>query len=121
MEKSFGSGGTGGTGSSSRASPESASDATRSLRYVASLEWILEISLPALFLFALPIECRPEVDTDVMLVVVESEVESRELVVVVGVPVYVVDDADPRLGVKLERALILLDFLGVFSTIEGAS
>lgn len=50
-------------------------------------------------------DCRPEAaETDVLLVAVDSVAESRELVV--GVLVYVVDDADPRFGVKLARWLI---------------
>jgi hypothetical protein len=88
-----------------------ASDAARSLNDSASLEWMLQLSLLALFRFSLPVDCRP--DTDVAFVVVDSAPESRELDVVVGVPVYVVDDAEVRFGVKLERALP--DFLGGFS------
>lgn len=74
---------------------------------------MLEISLPALFRRPLPalVECLPEgAEMDVVLVAVDKDAESRELV---GVLVYVVEDADPRFGVKLRRALI--DFLGVLS------
>ena len=48
-ERSFGKGGTGGTSTSSVASPFAARCATRSFNKVASVEWMLEISLLALF------------------------------------------------------------------------
>ena len=64
----------------------------------------MEISLLVLFLFALPEDCRPETaETDVLLVPTDNEAESRELVV--GVLAYVPDEAEPLLGVKLDRAL----------------
>jgi hypothetical protein len=50
-----------------------------------------------------------------MLVAADKDAESRELV---GVPVYVVDDADPRFGVKLRRVVIEPGFFGVFSAPE---
>jgi len=50
-----------------------------------------------------------------MLVAADKDAESRELV---GVPVYVVDDAEPRFGVKLKRVVIEPGFFGVFSTPE---
>jgi hypothetical protein len=53
---------------------------------------------------------RPDaVDIDVTLVVADIEAESREL----GVLVYVVEEVEPRFGVKL--SLTPVDFLGVFS------
>lgn len=59
-----------------------------------------------LFLFALTEDCRPETaETDVALVPTDNEAESRELVV--GVLPYVPDEAEPLLGVKLERALVV--------------
>lgn len=98
----FGRGGTGGTWSPSGWSLFDASAATRSLSDATSLE-CADISLPALFLRALVVECLPEVaDTDVRLVAADMLPESRELVV--GVPVYVVDPDEPRFGAtKLER------------------
>lgn len=88
---------------SSTTSTGAASEAARSFWVAASTEW-LEVSLPALFLPGLPLDCRPpeDAETDVAFVAADNEAESRELVVV-GVLVYVVDDADPRLGVKLAR------------------
>lgn len=73
------------------------------------------MSLPALFRRPLPtpVECLPEpegAEIEVALVAIDNDAESRELV---GVVVYVVEDAEPRLGVKLRRALI--DFFGVLS------
>jgi hypothetical protein len=68
------------------------------------------MSLPALFLLTLPEEWRPDVpETEVRLVPVDTEAESRELVV--GVLAYV-EEVEPRFGVKLIRALT---FFGVFS------
>lgn len=60
-------------------------------------ELTLDTSLPPLLLRSLPPECRCErADVDVALVVVESVIESRELVV--GVPVVALaEDAEPRL------------------------
>lgn len=84
VEKSLGSGGTGGTKPSSWVSPFTANEATRSFKEVASPEWMLDTSLPALFRLAFPVECLPEVaDTDVALVVTDMVAESLEL----GVPV----------------------------------
>ena len=93
---------------SSTISAGAANAAVRSRSEVAS-ERSLEISLPALFLrVSLLFDCRPEpADIEVALVPIESEVESRELAVVVGVLVYVVDDAEPRFGVELMRLLFL--------------
>lgn len=54
------------------------------------------MSLPALFLLILPYECRWERETDVLLVVLDRVVESLEPLV--GVPVKLADDADPRFG-----------------------
>jgi hypothetical protein len=48
---------------------------------------------------------------EVTLVAADIDTESREL----GVLVYVVEEVEPRLGVKLSRAPVL-DFLGVLST-----
>jgi len=64
------------------------------------------------------VECRPEAEgpeVEVILVVTDKDAESRELV---GVLVYVVDDADPRFGVKLKRVVIEPGFFGVFSIPE---
>jgi hypothetical protein len=118
VDKSLGNGGTGGTMASSGASPFVARDATRSLRDVASLEWILDTSLPALFRRALPIEWRLDAaETEVAVVVTDIDAESRELVV--GVLAYVVEEVEPRFGVKLDRALAV-PFFGVFSeALEG--
>lgn len=83
--------------------------AARSRTEVASP---LEMSLPALFLLFLPIEWRPDVaDTDVAEVLIDRVAESRELVV--GVLVYVPDEAEPRFGV---RVLIEFDFLSGLSS-----
>lgn len=102
--KSLGRGGTGGTGSSSTAStPWLARLAVRSRRLAASLDCTLETSLPALFRLFLLKDDRIET-ADVALVLVDNVVESRELVV--GVPVKLAEDADPRFGVKLERAFV---------------
>jgi hypothetical protein len=77
---------------------------------------MLETSLLALFRLSFPEEYLPEVlEIDVALVAVDSEPESRELEVVVGVPVYVVDEAEVRFGVKLDRALAVPDFFVFFS------
>lgn len=67
------------------------------------------MSLPALLRLALEEETRPpeEVETNVIFVAAVDP-ESRELVV--GVLAYVVEDVEPRFGVKLS-----LDFLGVLS------
>lgn len=118
VDKSLGSGGTGGTTVSSGASPLVARDATRSLSDVASLEWTLEASLPALFRRALPREWRLDAaEIDVAVVVTDIEAESRELVV--GVLAYVVEEVEPRFGVKLDLALAV-PFFGVFSeAVEG--
>jgi hypothetical protein len=54
---------------------------------------------------------------DVAVVVTDIEAESRELVV--GVLAYVVEDVEPRFGVKLDLALAV-PFFGVFSeVVEG--
>ena len=98
LDRSFGKGGTGGTAITSVDSPEM-SKAARSRCEVASLECTLETSLLVLLRRVFPDETRPEVaEMEVAAVVVDKEPESRELVV--GVPVYVVDDTDPRLAVK---------------------
>lgn len=97
---------------SSCASPFTARDATRSFSDVASLECTLEMSLLALFRRAFRTEVA---ETDVMLVAADMEAESLELAVVVGVLAYVVEDAEPRLGVKLDLALPEPVFLGAFS------
>jgi hypothetical protein len=75
------------------------SSAARSRCDAASLEWTLETSLLVLLRRAFP-DVRPE--TDVAAVVVDMEPESRELVV--GVPVYVVDETEPRFAVKVRDA-----------------
>ena len=76
----------------------------RSRTEVESPPCPIEESLPPLFLRAFPEDCRPEAaETDVLLVATLNEAESRELVV--GVLAYVPDDAEPLLGVKLDRAL----------------
>lgn len=81
-----------------------AARAARSRRDMASEEWLLEISLLALFLRVLEFDCRPDVpETEVTLVTMDNEAESRELVV--GVLAYVVEEVDPRFGVKLARWL----------------
>ena len=115
LDKSLGNGGTGGTVFSSTTSTGAASEAARSFWVAASTEW-LEVSLPALFLPGLPPDCRPpeDAETDVAFVAADNEAESRELVVV-GVLVYVVDDAEPRFGPKLERWLSELCFFSGFS------
>lgn len=73
----LGRGGTGGTLWSSVRSPVDDSDATRS-RVEMSVEWMLDASLPPLFLFALPV-CREDT-AEVMLVAVYNDVESLEAV-----------------------------------------
>ena len=74
----------------------------------------LEISLLALFLLTLLVECRfDNAEAEVTLVAAESDAESRELVV--GVLVYVVDPPELRLGVKLDLALALPGFFTAFS------
>ena len=99
----MGSGGTGGTWLSSAESAGATREAARSRTELGAPPWPIEISLLALFRLAFPEDCRPETaETDVLLVATDSEAESRELV---GVLVYVPDDAEPLLGVKLERAL----------------
>lgn len=81
-----------------------------------SLECPAEISLPALFLLAFPEDCRPEAaETEVALVAADNEAESRELAVVVGVLAYVPEEVEPRLGVKLDRALAVPVFFVDFS------
>jgi fructose-specific component phosphotransferase system IIB-like protein len=77
---------------------------------------MLETSLPALLRFDLLKECLTDAaEADVTLVAVESDPESRELL---GVLVYVVDDADVRLGAKPERILCEERFFEVFSGAE---
>lgn len=112
VDKSLGRGGTGGTSPSSLTSPFTAIEATRSLRWLASAEW-LEISLLALFLLPLLEDWRPPeaADIDVTLVAVDIEAESREL----GVLAYVVEEVEPRLGVKLSLVAGLV-FFGVLSS-----
>lgn len=59
-----------------------AANAARSRREIASDEWLLEISLLALFLLAFEFDCRPEApETEVALVAADNEAESRELAV----------------------------------------
>lgn len=104
VEKSLGRGGTGGTTSSSTTSAGVFNPAARSRSEVASDEWLLDMSLPALFRRVLLafVGCLVEVlETDVALVAADNEAESRELVV--GVLVYVVEEAELRFGVKLDR------------------
>lgn len=124
----FGSGGTGGTKLSSGASPDTESAAILSRADAASPE--LERSLPALLRLALalittPAECLPDAEpgvereaeaaeTDVALVPIDSVAESRELVV--GVLVYVPDDAEPRLGEVRAERVIEPDFLSGLSS-----
>ena len=103
---------------SSLPSPLEAREATRSLSEFASLEWV-DTSLPALFLLVLLTKWRID-DMEVMLVAADDMVaESRELVV--GVLVLVAEEVEPRFGVKLDLALAVPAFLGVFSMlVEGA-
>lgn len=57
----------------------------RSLRVASPPEYTLEMSLPALLRRALPapVECLPEAETEVALVAMDNDAESRELVGVV--------------------------------------
>lgn len=80
MKKSFGRGGTGGTICSSTPSAPAA-NAARSRREIASEEWLLETSLPALLRLAFEFDLPENADPEVALVAADKEAESRELVV----------------------------------------
>lgn len=97
VDRSFGNGGTGGTSCpASGWSLDDASDATRSFKEPPSPD--CEASLPTLLRLALLVEWRPDcAETEVRLVPADMDPESLELVV--GVLVYVVDEAEPRLAV----------------------
>ena len=97
VDRSFGNGGTGGTSSPvSGWSLDDASDATRSFKNATSPD--CEASLPTLLRLALLVEWRPDcAEIEVRLVPADIDPESLELVV--GVLVYVVDEAEPRFAV----------------------
>lgn len=97
VDKSFGNGGTGGTSCpASGCSLDAARDATRSFKKATSPD--CDASLPTLLRLALLVEWRPDwAEIEVRLVPADIDPESLELVV--GVLVYVVDEAEPRLAV----------------------
>ena len=113
VDKSFGNGGTGGTSCPvSGCSLDDTSDAARSFKKATSPD--CEASLPTLLRLALLVEWRPDcAETEVRLVPADIDPESLELVV--GVLVYVVDEAEPRLAVKLSRTLAEDFFVGGLS------